>query len=121
MQTSLISKTSPSGRRFDWSGQFQSPAEAEAPLAHALLATGGAARGVQPPAMPLDVSSRFGQRLRELRHQRNLTQSRMATEFGIDRSFISDVERGKKSISLPMLEVISLGMKMTLSELLQSI
>jgi transcriptional regulator with XRE-family HTH domain len=50
-----------------------------------------------------------------------MTQLRMATEFGIDRSFISDVERGRKSISLPMLEVIALGMNMTLSELLQDI
>jgi serine/threonine protein phosphatase PrpC len=46
---------------------------------------------------PLDVSSRFGLRLRELRRERNLTQLRMARDFGIDRSFISDVERGRKS------------------------
>lgn len=71
--------------------------------------------------LPIDVSSRFGARLRELRRERNLTQLKMATDFGIDRSFISDVERGRKSISLPMLEVIALGMKMSLSELLQNI
>jgi transcriptional regulator with XRE-family HTH domain len=45
----------------------------------------------------------------------------MAVDFGIDRSFISDVERGRKSISLHMLEVIALGMKMDLSELLHGI
>lgn len=71
--------------------------------------------------LPIDVSSRFGARLRELRRQRNMTQLRMATDFGIDRSFISDVERGRKSISLPMLEVIALGMQMTLSDLLMEI
>src|ERR1700731_3735781 len=65
-----------------------------------------------PFYLPIDVSSRFGARLRELRRERNMTQLRMATEFGIDRSFISDVERGRKSISLPMLEVIALGMNM---------
>jgi DNA-binding XRE family transcriptional regulator len=70
---------------------------------------------------PIDISARFGLRLRALRQERNMTQLRMATEFGIDRSFISDVERGKKSISLPMLEVIALGMKITLSELLDGI
>ncbi|HWZ52858.1 MAG TPA: helix-turn-helix transcriptional regulator [Granulicella sp.] len=74
-----------------------------------------------PFYLPIDVSSRFGARLRELRRERNMTQLRMATDFGIDRSFISDVERGRKSISLPMLEVIALGMNMTLSELLQDI
>lgn len=71
--------------------------------------------------LPKDVSSRFGNRLRELRRERNMTQLRMATDFGIDRSFISDVERGRKSISLPMLEVIALGMHVSLSDLLRDL
>jgi DNA-binding XRE family transcriptional regulator len=71
--------------------------------------------------LPMNVSSRFGVRLRQLRRERNLTQLRMAVDFGIDRSFISDVERGRKSISLPMLEVIALGLKMSLSELLKDL
>ena len=71
--------------------------------------------------LPRDVSSRFGRRLRELRRERNMTQLRMAVDFGIDRSFISDVERGKKSISLPLLEVIAIGMKVTLSDLLRDL
>lgn len=71
--------------------------------------------------LPMDVSSRFGARLRELRRERNLTQLRMATEFGIDRSFISDVERGRKSISLPTLEVMALGLNLSLSDLLKDV
>ena len=69
----------------------------------------------------MDVSTRFGRRLRELRRERNLTQLRMAVDFGIDRSYISDVERGRKSISLPILEVLALGFRLTLSELLRDI
>ena len=71
--------------------------------------------------LPLDVSSRFGVRLRQLRRDRNFTQLRMSVEFGIDRTFISDVERGRKSISLPMLEVLALGFQLSLSELLRDI
>ena len=70
---------------------------------------------------PQDIRSRMGRRVRELRRERHLTQCRMAVDFGIDRTFISDVERGRKSISLPMLEVIALGMKISLSELLRGI
>lgn len=86
----------------------------------------GTYRQAHAPAAPekmsaRDVSSRFGLRLRELRRERNLTQLRMATDFGIDRSFISDVERGRKSISLPMLEVIALGMNVSLSDLLRDL
>jgi ribosome-binding protein aMBF1 (putative translation factor) len=70
---------------------------------------------------PVDVSARFGKRLRELRRSRNMSQVSMAVDFGIDRSFISDVERGRKSISLPTMEVIALGLKISLSDLLRGI
>jgi DNA-binding XRE family transcriptional regulator len=79
---------------------------------------------IQPSVQPLlhvDISSRFGLRLRELRHEKHLTQLRMAVDFGIDRSYISDVERGCKAISLPMLEVIALGFNLSLSELFRDI
>ena len=71
--------------------------------------------------MPRDVASRFGRRLRQLRRERNLTQLGMAVDFGIDRSFISDVERGRKSMSLPMLEVVALGLQVSLSDLLRDL
>jgi DNA-binding XRE family transcriptional regulator len=74
-----------------------------------------------PAVLPRDISSRFGLRLRELRRAKNLTQLQMAVDFGIDRSFISDVERGRKSISLTFLEVIALGLNVKLSELLQDL
>jgi DNA-binding XRE family transcriptional regulator len=70
-----------------------------------------------PAVLANDVSSRFGRRLREMRHSRSLTQADMARKFGIDRSFISEIECGRKAISLPMLEVIALGLQITLSEL----
>jgi DNA-binding XRE family transcriptional regulator len=112
--------------------QFERPSSGQrvsrAPLAgkhtpsHELSGASSAGAASRTPFyLPIDVSSRFGARLRELRRERNMTQLRMATDFGIDRSFISDVERGRKSISLPMLEVIALGMNMTLSDLLQDI
>lgn len=81
----------------------------------------GYSRRPQNYFLPLDVSSRFGVRMRQLRRDRNLTQLRMAVQFGIDRTFISDVERGRKSISLPMLEVVALGFQLSLSELLRDI
>lgn len=70
---------------------------------------------------PTDVSSRFGARLRELRKERNFTQLQMAIDFGIDRSYISDIERGRKSVSLPTLEVIAIGMHLSLSDLLHDL
>lgn len=67
------------------------------------------------------ITDRFGTRLRELRASRHMSQIDMAIAFGIDRSFISDVERGRKSIGLPMLEVIAIGFGMTLAQLLDGL
>jgi DNA-binding XRE family transcriptional regulator len=67
------------------------------------------------------IADRFGVRLRTLRKAHGMTQLELSVEFGIDRSFISDVERGKKAISLPLLEVIAIGFGMTMSDLLADI
>ena len=74
-----------------------------------------------PDYLPQDIGSRFGVRLREMRKERSMTQLQIAIAFGIGRSYISDVERGRKSISLPMLEVIALGMKLSLSDLFRNL
>ena len=67
------------------------------------------------------IAHRFGVRLRDLRKAQRLTQSRMAAEFGIDRSFISDLERGQKAICLPLLDVLARGLNLSLSDLLQNL
>lgn len=72
-------------------------------------------------ALPANVSQRFGVKLRALRASRNMTQQTMARRFGIDRSFISDLERGRKSISLVTLEVLALGLGVSISELLSNV
>src|SRR5258708_31966364 len=64
------------------------------------------------------IDARFGARMRDLRKERQWTQLYMATHFGIDRSHLSDVERGYKSMTLSLVEVVALGFGMSVSELL---
>jgi transcriptional regulator with XRE-family HTH domain len=45
----------------------------------------------------------------------------MAERLGIDRSFIADVERGKRNISILNLEIIAKGFKISLSQLLSRV
>ncbi len=42
-------------------------------------------------------------------------------DLGMNRSYLSDVECGKKGISLATLEVIALGMQIKLSDLFQDL
>jgi transcriptional regulator with XRE-family HTH domain len=49
---------------------------------------------------PSDVLRLFGERLRDLRVQRNLTQEGLAHVSGLDRSYIGQVERGERNVAL---------------------
>jgi transcriptional regulator with XRE-family HTH domain len=68
-----------------------------------------------------DLLQRFGARLRSLRLERQISQEEMAQQFGIDRSFLSDMERGKKASTLGMLQVLARGLGLTLSDLMRGV
>lgn len=61
---------------------------------------------------------RFGRRLRNLRKQHGWTQVQLAERLGLDRSYLADVERGKRNISIVNLEIIARGFGLSLSRLL---
>jgi transcriptional regulator with XRE-family HTH domain len=42
----------------------------------------------------------FGRALREVREQRGLSQDKLALECGLDRTYVSGVERGERNPSL---------------------
>lgn len=75
----------------------------------------------RPPQRRLNITERFGLKVRKLRVERNLTQTRMAEEFGMDRTFLSDLECGRKSLTLPTLARLAQGFGITLSELLRGV
>ena len=68
--------------------------------------------------MSSDICVRFGKRLRTLRKQQGWTQVYMAEHVGIDRSFISDLENGKKEICIRNLDVLADAFGLTVSQLL---
>ena len=68
--------------------------------------------------MPEDLLIRLGDRIRKLRKKRQWTQAEMAERVGIDRSFLADVERGKRNVSILNLGLIAKGLNVSLSRLL---
>ena len=60
---------------------------------------------------------RLGDRIRKLRKKRGWTQAEMAEKVGIDRSFLADVERGKRNISILNVALIAKGLKVSLAQL----
>ena len=67
--------------------------------------------------MAEDLLVRLGDRIRKLRKKRGWTQVEMAEKVGIDRSFLADVERGKRNTSILNLELMAKGLKVSLSQL----
>jgi transcriptional regulator with XRE-family HTH domain len=71
--------------------------------------------------MPADIRARFGARLHSLRKKRGLTQVELADYLGLRRTYISDLERGKRNVSLLTLEIIARGFGLSVSRLLRKI
>jgi transcriptional regulator with XRE-family HTH domain len=71
--------------------------------------------------MAEDIRVRFGRRLRTLREQRGWTQVELAEKLGLDRSYLADVERGHRNVSLVNLELIAIGFDLTLPRLFSRI
>lgn len=68
-----------------------------------------------------DILSRFGRRVRELRQARGLSQETFAVSCGLDRTYVSGIERGKRNVSLRNLQLIAEGLNVDLSKLLQGL
>jgi len=67
------------------------------------------------------ITERFGRRVRALRVKRGVSQARLATEFGVDWALVSDVEEGRRVVTVLTLQVLATGFGMSLSELVDGI
>lgn len=63
----------------------------------------------------------FGARVRALRQNKGLSQEAFAALCGLDRTYISGIERGVRNVSLVNLKALALGLGVSLSELVQEL
>ncbi len=59
-----------------------------------------------------------GQTIRDFRLEAGLSQEAFARACGLDRTYISDVERGERNLSLLNLKKIADGLKVSMSALI---
>jgi transcriptional regulator with XRE-family HTH domain len=64
------------------------------------------------------VLVQFGQAIRTLRKQRNLSQEDLAELSGLHRTYIGGVERGERNIALVNIVRLAQALNMSLPELL---
>lgn len=57
-----------------------------------------------------NITVRFGQRVRQLRTELGLSQEAFADKCGLDRTYISGIERGVRNPTLEVIAVIADGL-----------
>jgi transcriptional regulator with XRE-family HTH domain len=62
----------------------------------------------------------FGERLRELRTERNLSQERLAELAGLDRNYIGQIERAERNVALVNIVRIAKALEVAPGELFVS-
>lgn len=64
-----------------------------------------------------NLERKFGLRIRHLRTSVDLSQEELAFRSGLHRNYISDVERGRRNISLRALDKLARGLGIELRDL----
>ncbi|KKR71501.1 hypothetical protein A3A55_04520 [Candidatus Roizmanbacteria bacterium RIFCSPLOWO2_01_FULL_40_14] len=62
-------------------------------------------------------AGKFGKKLAKLRNEKNSTQENLSFEVGVDRTYISLLERGLRNPTLKRLWQISKVLKVSITEL----
>ena len=60
----------------------------------------------------------FGERVREVRKSKGISQERLAEIAGIDRSYMGNIERGEKNITLKKAYELSDALEIEIQELI---
>ena len=63
----------------------------------------------------------FGKRIKELRNQRNLTQSELAEMIGLSTNFIGMVERGERNTSVDKIFKLADAFEISLAKLFETL
>ena len=71
--------------------------------------------------MDKNYLDKFGQRIRELRQKTGLSQEKFALMIGMDRTYFSSVESGKRNISLLNIKKIADGLEITVDKLFENL
>lgn len=69
----------------------------------------------------MNVTKQLGMRVRYLRKQKGMSQLELSLDSGVNKNYISDLERGDRNPTLIVLERIANSLDVTLEELFKGI
>ena len=68
--------------------------------------------------MTEDIKVLFGQNLRKIRIEKNISQEELAFRSGLHRTYVSSVERGERNISLENIEKLAHALEIPMEDLI---
>lgn len=69
----------------------------------------------------VSIHKKLGEKIQQLRKERNLTQEDLADLIGVDRSYMGFVERGERNPTLAKIIKIAHVFKINISELFKGV
>lgn len=63
------------------------------------------------------LQQKLGKKIKALRNEAGLSQEKMGELTGLDRTYISDIERGVRNPSLKSLQKLATALKVSISDL----
>ena len=64
----------------------------------------------------MDIKLKVGQRIKELRKELELSQEALALKAEVDRTYVTDVENGRRNVSLEILERLIKALNVSFTE-----
>ena len=68
-----------------------------------------------------DIHNKIGQKIKEIRNNKNLSQEKLANIADIDRTYLPDIEKGNRKISIQILNKITTALEIRLSDFFKDI
>lgn len=69
----------------------------------------------------MKLQKKFGRVIQELRVNKNFSQEKLALEANIDRTYISDIEKGERNISLEIIQKLAKTLQISITELFKKV
>jgi len=63
-----------------------------------------------------DIKAKFGKRVKELRALKEISQEKFGELADIDRTYVADIESGKRNVSVTIIEKIAKAFGVSISE-----
>jgi transcriptional regulator with XRE-family HTH domain len=67
-----------------------------------------------------NIKQKIGDRIKEVRVEKKLSQEAVAYNSGIERSFMTHIENGRRNVSVETLEKVLTGLEISFSDFFNS-